>query len=469
MKRLTGLDAAFLYAETPTMPAHVAITCVLDPSGAPGGWSFERVAVLVEARLDLMAPLRRRLVEVPFGLHHPVWVEDPDFDLDRHLHRARLEAPGGTAQLAGFVGAVTSRPLERSRPLWELHVVEGLGTGMVAIVAKVHHAAIDGISGLELAAVLLDPDPARPRGPQRRSQWRPEPIPSDAELVADALASLAGQPAALARAVSRGIGVGRRMAEGERKEGEGAPPWPFGGPRTSFNAAITAQRRCALAQVAMDDLRAVQRHSGGTLNDVVLAVCAGALRRLLAERGESPERSLVALVPLSVRTEDERGTMGNRVSAMLVSLATTIEDPLDRLRAISRGSRQARRVAVAMGPETLADWAQLLAPPLVSGVSGLVSRLRVFDRLAPVCNVSISKLAGPRSPQYLAGARMVAPYAMGPVADGVGLNITALSYLGSMFFGLSACAQALPELDRLADHLGDALNELGKAGGAGQG
>jgi WS/DGAT/MGAT family acyltransferase len=417
---------------------------------------------MVENRLPLVPPFRRRLVEVPFALHHPLWIEDPDFDLDYHLRRACLPSPGSHRELAGFAADVIGRPLDRSRPLWEMYVVEGLEGGLVAVVTKTHHAAIDGVSGEELTVNLLDLQPEPLVVPPPDPPWQPDRIPTDFELVGWALYSLSRQPVAAAKAMRRTIATALSLRRRNRLPGAVPPPAPFSAPRTSLNTSITPHRRFAFAEVSLDDVKMVKNALGGTVNDVVLAVCAGALRRYLSERGEEPESSLVAMVPISVRAKGERGTLGNQVTAMLVSLATSIDDPVERLHAISRGVTGAKEQEKAIGADTLTNWAEFAAPAVAARAARLVSNMRVFDRVRPLFNVVVSNVPGPNVRLYSVGARMVAIYPMGPVAEGVGLNITVMSYMGSMYFGLVAGREAVPEVDAISRHIAEALEELKK-------
>jgi WS/DGAT/MGAT family acyltransferase len=465
MQRLTGLDATFLYMETPTTHMTVASTCVFDPSTVPGGYSFEKVRALVENRLPLLPPFRRRLVDVPFSLHHPLWIEDPDFDLDYHVRRAALPSPGSDHELAEFAAEVMGRPLDRTRPLWEMYVVEGLEHGYVACVTKTHHSAIDGVSGAELTVNLLDVTPEPAVVPPPDPPWTPDRIPSDAELVAHALQSLSRQPLAAAKAVRRTAEMALNIRRRNRQPDVTPPPGLFAAPRTSLNTSITAHRRFAFARVALDDIKLVKNTLGGTVNDVVLAVCAGALRTYLAAQGDVLTEDLVAMVPISVRADAEKGAMGNRVSGMLVSLATTIDDPVERLRAVSQSTRQAKDQDRAIGADTLTNWTEFAAPAVAARAARLVSSLKVADRFRPLFNVVISNVPGPNFPLYSAGARMVAMYPMGPISEGVGLNITVMSYLGSVGFGLVGCREVAPQLEDLAVYVGEALDELVKACG----
>jgi WS/DGAT/MGAT family acyltransferase len=461
MQRLTGFDAAFFHFETAGTHMHVGQTCVFDPATAPEGHSFERVRQLVEDRLHLVPPFRRRLVDIPMRLHHPVWLEDPDFDLDYHVRPAALPEPGGVAELADFTAEVMGRPLHRHRPPWEMYVVEGLEGGMVAGVTKVHHAAIDGLSGAEITATLLDPSPESVTTPPERP-WEPDRV-SPLELGRAAVGELARQPRTVARLASRTVGSARALRRRNRSEGAAPPPAPFSAPRTSLQTAVSAHRRIAFAEASLDKVKTVKNTFGGTVNDVILAMCAGALRSLLAARGEHPERSLVAAVPVSVRSEEQRGAMGNQVSAMLVSLASTVEDPVERLRAISTGSAQAKAQDRVFGVQELAEWTEVLSPGVVSRTARMASRLKVLERLPPLFNVIVSNFPGPAFPLYFAGSHMLAAYPMGPVTDGGPLNITVQSYMGTLFFGLVACRDAVPEVWDVARYLDDTLTELSKA------
>jgi len=472
MERLSGMDASFLALETETMHMHVAAVMVFDPGAADAGGDLpplhvDRLRAVLQERLHLVPPLRRRVVRVPFGLHHPVWVEDPQFELDHHLRRASLPAPGGPGELGAFVADVAARPLDQNAPLWEMHLVEGLESGHVAVVPKVHHALFDGASGADVVASFLDAGPVpRVVDPPARP-WRGETIPTEAELVGMAVSSLVRQPERAAGALRRTVGVVRDLAERNRRLREEddivPPPAPFRAPRTSINGAISPHRRFAFAQVPLDDLRAVRRAFGGTLNDVVLAAVAGALRRLLAERGETLRDHLVAMVPMSVRSEAERESLGNRVSAMLVSLATSVADPVERFTTIAAGTRLAKDQARVISEELIRGWAQLAFPALSSRVARLAGNLRVFDHVPPLFNVLVSNVVGPRVPLWCAGARLVGLYPVGPIIEGVGLNVTVASYEDTLYVGILGCRDLVPEVAHFGNHLVDAFGELVKA------
>ena len=471
MERLRGLDAAFLAMETATMHMHMAAVLVLEPpdhaAGEPPAVQADRMRAVVDERLHLVPLLRRRVLRVPFGLHHPVWADDPGFDLDYHLQRASLPAPGGPAELSAFVGAVLSRPLDTGRPLWEMHVVEGLESGHLAVVPKLHHAVIDGVSGAQTLAAFLDLGPEGRAVPRRVALWRPHPLPGDLEVLGHSLSSLAQEPERVIGSVRRTVEALWSLSERNRRLREEdetrPPPGPFRAPRTSLNGSISAQRRAAFCEVPLEDLRTVRRAFGGTVNDVVLTAVAGALRRLLAERGEGLGEPLVAMVPISARRESDRGTQGNKLSAMLVSLATTVADPVVRLRLVAEGTRLAKEQARVLSEELIRGWAQLALPALSSRVARLSGNLRLFDHLPPLFNVVVSNIPGPDVPLWWAGARVVGMYPLGPILEGVGLNVTVVSYSGTLYVGVVGCRELVPEVDHVGRLLGEAFAELCKA------
>ncbi len=472
MERLDGMDATFLALETPTMHLHVGAVMIFDPAPDDAGDDvatryFDRLRAVVDERLHLVPPLRRRVVRVPFGMHHPVWVEDPHFELDYHLRRASLPAPGGPAELAAFVADLAARPLDQNSPLWEIHVVEGLESGHVAVVPKVHHALFDGASGVEVVASFLDAGPLTRSTPPPARPWRPEAIPTEAELLGAAMSSLVRQPERTAGVLRRTLGAVHDLAERNRRLREEddvtPPPAPFRAPRTSLNGSISPHRRFAFAQVPLDEIRAVRHAFGGTVNDVVLAAVAGALRRLLSERGERLEEPAVAMVPMSVRSDAERAVLGNKVSAMLVSLATHVADPIERYMTIAAGTRLAKDQARVLSEDLIRGWAQLAVPALSSRIARMAGNLKLFDHLPPLFNVLVSNIVGPDFALWCAGAKLVALYPMGPIIEGVGLNVTVASYDGTMYVGILGCRELVPEVERLGDHLTDAFAELVKA------
>jgi WS/DGAT/MGAT family acyltransferase len=464
MQRLTGLDASFLYLETPSSHMHVASLIVLDPTETGAPVSLEEVKRVYGERLHLAPPFRRRLVEVPFGLHHPLWIEDPDFDLDFHIRSTAIPSPGGVEQLTNLVSRLVALPLDRSRPLWEVWVIDGLEGGRVGCLSKVHHAAIDGASGNELTVALLDLTPEIAYH-EPEEEWVADRIPTDAELLGYAATSLARQPVRVAKAGVKTAGAALAVRRRNRETPRLAPPSPFSAPHTSFNTAITPRRSFAFRSVSLPAVKAIRKKTGATVNDVVLALCSGALRRYLEKQGEEPEGPLVAMVPVSVRSADEKADLGNRVTSVFASLATDVEDPRERLDVIHECMVDVKEQQQAIGADTLGDWAEFAAPALAGTAARLYSRTRMADRHRPLFNVTISNVPGPSFPLYSIGARMEAIYPIGPIMDGGGLNITVMSYLDSLDFGILACPDVLPDVWQLADGLQEALEELVAATG----
>ncbi len=464
MQRLSGLDAAFLAIETPTAHMHVMSTAILDPSTAPAHFDIDRVRALLLERMHLLPPFRRRLVSVPFDLHNPLWVEDPDFDLDYHVRRVALPSPGGLRELATLTAEIAGRALDRSRPLWELWYVEGLEQDRVAIITKVHHSAIDGMSGVELIANLYDfeADPEPRAAVVAGSDWRPDHVPSDPELIAFAVASLARQPLLMARAMRRLVRSAGRVAQRAREQTSNMTV-PLTAPRLAMNGTITPHRKIAFSSIPLADVKLVKNAFGVKVNDVVLAVMTGALRTYLGGRGELPDRPLVATIPTSVRTEDQKREMGNRVSAMFAGLPVEIGDPVERLLWVHRSTVGAKQMHEDIGGNTLQEWADLASPALFSRAMRVYSSLRMADRHRPIHNLVISNVPGPPFPLYFAGARLVAMYPMGPIFDGAGVNATVISYLDHVDFGFLVCRELVPDVDDLAAAVPDALAELVKA------
>lgn len=465
MQRLSGLDASFLHLETPSSHMHVASLGIFDPSEVEGGVSLDRVIEVFGGRLHLAAPFRRRLAHVPFGLHHPLWIEDPDFDIRNHVRHTAIPAPGGTKELSNLVSRLVALPLDRTRPLWEIWLIEGLEGGHVGLLSKVHHAAIDGASGNELLVALLDLSPeVAEHVPD--TDWEPDRLPTDAELLGYAASSLSRQPVRVAKAFARtaaaALDIRRR---GQASTAPVLPPAPFAAPRTSFNTALTPRRSYAFTSLDLRTVKAVKAAAGCTVNDVVMALCSGALRHYLDGRGEVLDSSLVAMVPVSVRTEDERGDLGNKVSMMLCTLASDVDEPIDRLKTIQGCMGEAKEQQKAIGADTLQEWAEFAAPAVAGRAARLYSRMKLADMMRPLFNVTISNVPGPPFPLYSVGARLLANYPVGPIIDGTGLNMTVMSYLDQLDFGLLACPDVLDDVWALADALHVALDELVEATG----
>jgi diacylglycerol O-acyltransferase / wax synthase len=482
MHQLTSLDAQFLGVESARTFGHVSSFATYDPSTAPGGTlEVSDLCRLVSQRLHLLPPFRWRLVEVPFGLDLPYWVEDPDFDLDFHIRESAVPPPATDRQIAETVARIFARPLDRSRPLWELYLIRGLPNGRVALLTKVHHAVVDGVSGNEILSVLLDPSPEG-REIHPPSEAAGERVPGDLEMLGRGLLGLPRQPLRALRALpttlpalteipgANAFPLVPRLSKGFSKlrERAGAPMGPevlevttARPPRTCFNGRISPHRRFAFGDVSLDRVRALKDQLGVTVNDLVVDLCASSVRDWLIARDELPREPLVAMVPVSVRTEAEQGVFGNRISAMIVPIATDVADPLKRLQRTHRLLRAAKRNFAALPASLLTD-ATAFIPPAVAARAARMT-VELLGRTRPPLNLVISNVPGPRNPLFLAGARLESLVPVSVVIDGVGLNMTVMSYRDRMDFGIVSDRDQIDDVWPLMEGAARALDELEEA------
>lgn len=456
-ERLTSLDASFLYLESPAVHMHVAGVSVFDPR-EDGPLTYDDVQAVVEARLQLAPRLRQRVEPVPFGLARPVWVDDDRFDLDFHLRRAAIPSPGGRFQLERAVGRVLSRPLDRSKPLWELYVFEGLAERRTAVLLKMHHALADGISGMTIASALFDLAPDAASGPPP-TPWTPSERPTRDELLRDAARDLVLHPLeAFGHAVGTPARTLAALAEtlsGVRDVvGMGAPP---AGP---FDTEIGPARRFAMAEASFERIREIKRALGGTVNDVVLTAAAGGLHELLEHRGERTRgRTLRVMVPVSVRSKAEQGDVGNRVAPAFVDVPVGPLRARSRLQRVRRATAQLKGSAMALSADSIIGLGAYSPPALHAMAARLASRGRWF-------NLVVSNVPAPQVPLYLAGAPLVASYPAMPLGERAGLSIACTSLAGTMAFGLTADWDAVPDVEVLARGIETAIDELEKAAAA---
>lgn len=454
-QRLKGIDAAFLYAETANAPLNLMAAIVLESESRQPGADYERVRLQIENRLPSLPRLREKVVEVPLGLDHPLWVEDRHFDLDDHLHRTALRAPGDDRALAGYIARFAETPLRRDRPLWEFHVVEGLTGNRVAVVMKLHHAAADGIAGVDVLARLLDVDPdGKELVPARPRERRIEAEPSAFELLSGAATSLGTRRWRAAQQLARGAGAMARTLVSA-----GSLPLATMAPATRINGAVSGRRSVAIGSVSLDDVKAIKRRFAATVNHVVLAGCAGALREYLSDEGEIPSQPLVAAVPMAVARP---GDASNAVSVLFVELPVHLDRPQDRLAASREASLAAMRRHETTMPQ-LSEWADLATPALFAGASQLYHLLGLAARHTPIHNVVISNVPGPREELWCAGARVVSCHPFGPIYDGWGLNLTVMSYAGRIGIGAVACPERVPDVERIPRAFEESIRELRQA------
>jgi len=478
MRQLTALDNQFLALESRRNYGHVSGLAIYDPSTAPNGTlDVGDMCRLLSERIHLIPPFRWKLAEVPLGIDTPYWVEDEDFDLDFHVRELSLPPGADDRKLAEQVARIVARPLDRARPLWELYVIHGLPDGNVALLTKVHHAAIDGVSGAELLTILLDTEPTGREIPPPKDGDHIGSRPNQLEMLGRGILRAPLQPLLGLRAVPRALpnvldiplvsempGAGllasasktaARVVGTDILHGNEVLEYaPTRVPRTRFNGRISAHRRYAFGQLSLDTVKEVKNRFGITVNDVVVAACAGGLRRWLADRDELPEDPLVAMVPVSVRAPEQAGTFGNRVSAMFVPIPTNEDDPATRLRRTHEILDIAKTRHRALPADLMQDFARFVP----AAVNARAARLafRVGTR-RPAMNVVISNVPGPRIPLYCAGARMEANHPVSVITDGVGLNITVQSYMDHLDFGIVVDREQVDDAWPILDALRDAL------------
>jgi WS/DGAT/MGAT family acyltransferase len=458
MQRLSGLDASFLYLETAKQPLHVCSILELDTSTMPGGYTFDRLRDALTLRIKALPQFREKLADSRFNPDHPVWVDDNDFDVDRHLHRIGLPSPGGRHELAEICGHIASLPLDRSRPLWETWVIENVaGTdahagGRLAIMTKMHHAGIDGVTGANLMSQLCSTEPDAPP---------PDPVDgvggaTSLEIAVSGAVKFVTRPLRLVNVVPTTL---TSVVDTVKRARSGLTmAAPFAAPKTAFNANVTGHRNVAFTQLDLADIKAVKDHFGVKVNDVVMALVSGVLRRFLADRGELPDSTLIGMIPVSVHDRSDRPGR-NQVSGMFSRLETHIADPAERLKSIAEANAVAKQHSSAIGATLLQDWSQFAAP----AVFGVAMRVYAASRLTaakPVHNLVISNVPGPQVPLYFLGSEVKAMYPLGPIFHGSGLNITVMSLTGKLDVGIVSCPELLPDLWDMADDFEVALREL---------
>jgi diacylglycerol O-acyltransferase / wax synthase len=458
--RLTGLDSSFLHLERDSAHMHVAACAVFE---GPAPEHSELVQTIV-SRLHLVPRYRQRLAFVPFEQGRPVWVDDPHFKAAYHVRHTALPRPGGDDQLKRLAGRVFSQALDRTRPLWELWLVEGLEDGRFALLSKTHHALVDGVSGVDIATVLFDtsPDPA-PVAPAEHD-WHPQPLPTGTQLLADALLERATVPAEIARGIRAAFRGPRQVADraGTALVGLGAMAWAGlnAAPPSPFNVRIGPHRRFAWVTGDLQQFKAIKNALGGTVNDAVLAVVAGALGRYMRLHGhDTDDLVLKAMVPVSVRADIERGALGNKVAAMWAPLPVGITDPVQRMLKIRREMDGIKDSGQAVGAQVLTQLTGFAPPTIMAQAARLQARQRLF-------NIVVTNVPGPQFPLYVLGRELEHIYPMVPLAENTALGIAIMSYNGQLNFGLTADYDALRDVDTLAEELLGSIEELAAAAAA---
>jgi len=464
MQMLSALDATFIYLESEHSPMAIGAVYVIDAKDAPKGFSYQTWHALVESRLQCSKVFRERLIEVPWDLSFPYWIRDPDFNLDSHLPYVTLPAPGGMTELMQIAAQEFGQVLDRDKPLWEISFVEGLddvpgiSEGSFALITKVHHAAVDGKASSEMMTALLDITPEI-RQLDDVDSWEPEELPSNLDVIARSWFKIGHKAVDLAGFVAK-VAVGASGARSDsRLKKLQPPPRILSAPSTIFNKPLSAGRTFWGKNFDFGRIKAVRKAApGSTINDVVLAICAGGLRSYLVSKDQLPDKPLVAMAPISVRGEDAGA--GNKVSAMLVNLATDLEDAHERLLSIQSNTQSSKVQATALPVDKITEF---LPSETLAAAARVYTRTRLGGNHRPFFNVTITNVPGPPVSLYAAGARIHSAFGMAPILDGLGLILVVLSYDGRLSIGISSCKRIVPDPEYMAECFEQSLLELEKS------
>lgn len=467
---MSSQDAAFLYAETPSWHMHVAALAIVDPTSSDGRFTYDALRSLTNERLPSMPQFRWRLVDVPLGVDRPGWVEAEQLDLDYHIRRVSVPPPGAPGQLDDLVATLVSTKLDRSRPLWEMFVIDGLHDGRVAVLTKVHHSLIDGISGAGLTEIIMDITPEPRAAPAAATDAIGGDAPHQLQLLArGALRTAVRTPIRLARfgaqSVRQGVSAVTRLGQGD------GLALPYTAPRTHLNGEFTSRRVLARATLSMDRVQAVKNGINArsadagsaatrlTLNDLVLALVAGALRDYLTVEDDLPDQPLVVQVPVSLRSDADRNAVGSKVGSMFASLATHLEDPIERLHAIRESTAAGKALARALGEHRAIGVTETVSPGLLGLAARLVTAMHL-ERAPSAVNLVVSNVPGPQMPLFMCGAPVEGFFPMGPLLLGMGVNITVFSHDRQIDVGVFACPDLVADPKAIADRFEDALTDL---------
>ncbi len=469
MQQLSAMDASFVYLETPHTPMHIGSVAIYDPATAPGGFvRFKDILAFIAARLRGARSFRQRLVRVPFDLDHPYWIEDPEFDLEFHVRHIALPKPGDWRQLCIQAARLHSRPMDLTKPLWEFTVIEGLDNipglppGCFALMCKVHHAAIDGMSGVEMSAAVhsITPDTTAPADDD---PWQAENMPNVADLLARSYFNSLVQPMRVMETIGRSLPGMGRLADQVRK-GDVSLRNTRPAPKTRFNGKVGAHRVWDAVPFSLKEIRALKEAvPDATVNDVVLSIVGGALRRYLQSKDELPKETLTAMAPISVRQEGEKAALGNLVSAMVVGLGTHVEDALERLRFVHDEAVNSKAMTNAVGAKNLSDYSQLMPSALAGLAARLYTRVGAVNAHAPAYNCVVTNVPGSRVPLYFCGAKMVGMFGTGPVFDGMGLINPVYSYGDTIAISFTSDRDIMPDPENYAQALRDSYAALKEA------
>lgn len=457
---LSGLDSTFLYIETPSCHMHIGGVNIIE-----GSLDFDTFRATIASRLHQIPKMRKKLAYVPFKIDYPYWVDDPDFDLDMHLHHISLPKPGDWSSLRKIASQVFSQALDHSRPLWTITFVEGLENltavpkGSVAIIPKMHHVAIDGIGGAGILSLLYDFSSEKKPIPEPKP-YHPKPIPNELKMMLNSTRSFVENPLKFPKIVTNTLASTVRTGMLSRANKVVPPASPFTAPNTPLNGIISPRRTWNATLLSLDRLKAIKSTMDTAFNDVLLAICAGALRRYLDEKKKLPDRPLVAMVPISTRNKDEEDKQGNNISSMLVQLATNINDPIERLEAINENTVRGKSYQGALGAKTLANMAEVVPFGIANQAAKMYSRFQISELHKPIFNVTITNVPGPSFPLYINGHKLHSVMGMAPIIDGMGLIITVFSYDGKVTMSATSDTNSMPDVDVFVRYLRESANDL---------
>ncbi len=459
VKKVSGMDATFLYGETENSPMHIGSVVIIK-----GALQFSDFKKLILSKLHVWPKFRQRLMFAPLSIDHPFWVDDPDFNINIHLNHVALPQDRDWKQLRKMASKIFSKPLDQNKPLWEFTFVEDLDnlsqveSGSVAVISKIHHVAIDGMAGAGIMASLFDlsPDPSPIKEPK---PWKPKPLPNELSLVLKTGLGFAKNPLRLPKLIKESLEATVKAGFVTRVQHLDLPTAPFTAPHTPLNGIIAAERKWNTSIISLDRVKALKNKMGTTLNDILLTICAGALRRYLMEKKMLPKKPLVAMVPVSTRSANDDKS-SNQLNAMLIQLATHVEDPIERLEKIYSNTIQGKTYQGAVGAKTLSNLAEAVPFGIANNAARMYTRFNLAKMHKPVFNVVITNVPGPQIPIYMHGHRVLNVMGMAPIIDGMGLIITILSMDGKISISPTSDIKSMPDLDRFSDYILDAANEL---------
>ncbi len=462
LKPISGMDAAFLYAEAPNSPMHVGSLTILE-----GAMSFEDFKKIIASRLPLLPKFRQRLVSVPFNLDYPYWADDPNFDLDMHLHHIALPEPGNWKALRDMSSRVFSGHLDHARPLWSITFVEGLDNvsqvppGSVAILTNIHHVMIDGVSGLGVMGILYDRSAENQMNKLAKPiPFKPAPLPNDLSLLLKSYGNFMSNPFKLPVAVGQTVWKVVKTQVTPQLANKELPKASFTAPKTIFNENVSLKRTWGSAILELERVKTLKNIMGVTLNDIILTICSGAIRKYLLEKNKLPAQPLVANVPVSTRTTEDSGELNNQISNMLIPIATHVEEPIERLELIHEYTSLGKVRHRAMGAKTIAKMADSVPFGLANLAAGIYSRYNLSQLHRPIFNVTITNVPGPQDPLYMNGHKVLSVMGMGPVIDGQGLIIAILSYAGQITISSTSDVSTIPDIDLFSRYIRETANEL---------